>query len=220
MEANLNKVINMKISRTVENLEKNNIKACYVPTKNEALALVKTMLKEGETVAIGGSVTLVQTGITDLLKNGNYNFIDRSQANTREERTEIQRRSQLADTFLMSSNAITEDGFLYNVDGTSNRLGALLYGPKRVIIVAGINKIVPNLKEAEQRVKNIAAPANAIRLDRDSYCAKHGHCCYQDRLCTSNEVCKDPICSNYVTTGYQINKDRITVIIVGEELGY
>lgn len=219
MEANLNKVINIKIAATLEALNKHGYKAVYVPESAQALALVKTLLTDGQTVSAGGSITLDQTGIKSLLKSGKYKYFDRFNPTlSDEERKQESVNALSAKTFFMSSNAITETGFLFNVDGTSNRTSSLLYGPENVIIVAGYNKIVPTLEDAFKRVREIAAPANAVRLDKDSYCAKHGHCC-SDSI-EKTDACKDCICSNYVISGPQRIKDRITVIIVGEQLGY
>ncbi len=226
MEANLTKLTNMRIKRTIENLEKNNMKALYVPTKNEALALIRTLLIKGETIAVGGSVTLSETGILDLVRNGDYNFLDRYDKNaSKEVIVERLRQGLLADTFLMSANAITEEGQLYNVDGSGNRVAALIFGPKRVIVIAGYNKIVSSLSDAVVRVKKIAAPANGIRLDKDTFCAKHGRCikdyCHsEDLMGIPAGCCQDTICCTSVVTGFQRWKDRITVILVGEELGY
>lgn len=227
MDANLNKATSIKITQTIANLEKNGIKSVYVPTKQEALALLKTMLIPGETIAVGGSVTLFEMGAIDLLKSPEYKFIDRyDKSVTREVIVERLRQGLNADTFLMSSNAITETGLLYNVDGTGNRVAALTFGPKRVIIFAGCNKIVPTLRDAVVRVKNTACPANAIRLDRDAYCAKHGHCMNpscdpESFMHLSAGACKDCLCRTAVITGNQVNNNnRITVVIIGEELGY
>jgi len=226
MNANLAKVVNMRISRTIENLEKNNMKAVYVPSSKEALALVNTLLVPGETIAVGGSVTLDETGILNLIRSGKYNFIDRyDKTASPEVINERRRQGLLADTFVMSSNAITEEGQLYNVDGSGNRVSALIFGPKRVIIVAGYNKIVPTLADAVTRVKKIAAPANTVRLDCDTFCEKHGRCIKD--YCDSSSLmgipagaCPKTICCTAVVSGSQREKNRITVIIVGEELGY
>ncbi len=245
MEPNLSKIVNMRISRTIENLKKNNMPAFYTPTKETALALLSSMLVEGETIGVGGSVTLAQIGAMDLVKNGKYRFIDRNStaltedearrrrerglptdtAATPEEKKERQRAALTADTFIMSSNAITEGGCLYNVDGNGNRVSALIFGPKRVIVIAGFNKIVPDLASAVVRVKKIACPANTVRLDTGSFCEKNGHCIKD--FCDPRELmalpaglCGESICSNSVVSGFQRVKDRIHVIIVGEELGY
>ncbi|MCR4676694.1 MAG: lactate utilization protein [Sphaerochaetaceae bacterium] len=226
MDANLERIIHIRVKRAMEALEKNNMKAFYVPGKKEALALVSTMLAEGETIGVGGSVTLSETGILELLRSGRYNFLDRYEKGLKpEEVKKVLKQSLLSDTFLTSTNAITETGLLYNVDGNSNRVAALLYGPERVIVIAGFNKIVPTLKDAVIRVKQTAAPANCVRLDCDTYCEKSGRClrpvCDDSDLMTLPPgACQNTICCNSVVTGRQRRPDRIFVIIVGEELGY
>lgn len=214
MEPNLNKVINIKISNTIENLKKNNMNAVFVPSKTEALALVKTLLKEGQSISLGGSVTLTQTGVEQYVKSGKFTVKSRNDKSYHD-----------VDTFIMSSNAITENGCLYNVDGTGNRVSALIYGPEKVIILAGYNKIVSNLREAVLRVKNLTAPANSIRLDCDTYCEKYGHCIHENfdennLMTLTAGACEKTICCTSVVSSKQRIKDRITVIIIGEELGY
>lgn len=225
MDANLNKLLTIKISKTIKALEDNGMKAMYVPSRKEALALLKTMLVEGETIAVGGSVTLNEMDAISYLRDKKFNFIDRYEKGiSQDELTKRFREGLLADTFLTSTNAITENGFLYNVDGTGNRAAAFVYGPKRVIVFAGYNKIVPTLRDAVVRVKTKACPANAIRLDRDSYCVKNGKCIKpesdpEDLMFFNSELCKNCICCSAVITSKQ-KTDRITVVIIGEELGY
>ena len=155
-------------------------------------------------------MTLFEAGVMELLRNGNYNFLDRYA-----EGADIQGIYEAAftsDVYFMSSNAITENGELYNVDGNGNRVAALTWGPKSVIIVAGYNKIVKDLDEAAERVKDIAAPANATRLGCDTPCTKVGHCmncASQRRICATTVIC-----------ARQRVQNRIKVILVGEELGY
>lgn len=225
MEANLDKIIQMRIKRTMENLRKNGMECAYVPTGNEAVALLKTLLVPGETLGVGGSVTLDQIKAFDVIRDPKYRFIDRYEKGLPED--EFYKRKQecvMADTFITSSNAITETGLLYNVDGTGNRACAFVFGPKRMIVIAGYNKIVPTIEDAITRVKTIAAPANAIRLGIDSYCAKHGHCINMttDRsnlMFPATGCCEAKLCSNAVVTGKQA-PGRMLVIIVGESLGY
>lgn len=225
MEPNLNKVINIRISKTIENLGKNGIKGVYVPTKNEALALLKTLLVPGETIGVGGSITLSEIGALDLIQSPQYKFIDRYEKGlSPEESFKRKQECVMADTFLSGTNAITQEGALYNIDGTGNRLCAFLFGPKRVIVVAGYNKIVPTLEDAMMRMKTVCAPANAIRLGLDTYCAKHGHCISQDlkgrnMMFPPAGSCTSRLCNSAVITGRQPN-GRMIVIIIGEELGY
>ena len=154
-----------KVEKVMKNLERNKMKPYFCKNKEEAQALVKTLIKRGETISCGGSKTLDETGIYQMINSPDYNFLDRSAPGmTRPEVEEVYRQTFRADTFFMSTNALTENGELYNVDGNSNRVAALLYGPKSVIVVCGINKIVKNIDEAIKRVKTIAAPQNTIRL--------------------------------------------------------
>lgn len=212
------------IEETMKNLEANNMRPYFCETSQEALELVKSLLKSGDTVACGGSVTLKETGIDELLKSGEYNFLDRSREGiTPEEIEAVFIGAFSADVYLMSTNALTRKGELYNVDGNSNRVAALLYGPKSVIIVCGYNKIVENLDEAVERVKKVAAPLNTKRLHTSSYCENAGECMSLNNdnpfMC---DGCKGSgrICCNYVVSAQQRKKDRIKVIIVGESLGY
>lgn len=213
----------MNLEKTINALRSNRMDVHYVATAEEAKALALSLIPEGSTCASGGSVTLAQTGIIDALKNGNYTYIDRMIPDlTPEQREEAMRAAFSADAYLASANAITEDGELYNVDGNSNRVAALLYGAKNVIIVAGINKLVKNLDEAVLRVKTIAAPQNARRLSCDTPCAKLGHCISLERNGGMTDGCKTPgrICANFTIMAYQRHVDRIKVILVGENLGY
>lgn len=225
MEPNLGKIVNMRISRTIENLGKNGIKGVYVPTGKEALALLETLLVPGETIGVGGSVTLDQIGALELIRNPKYRFIVRYEKGLDAEALHIRRQQcVMADTFVTGTNTITEEGALYNIDGTGNRLCALVFGPKRVIVIAGYNKIVPTMEDAMLRIKNVCAPANAIRLGMDTYCAKHGHCISRD-LNGRNIMfppawsCTSRLCQSAVITGRQ-PEGRMIVVIVGEELGY
>lgn len=225
VEPNLGKIVNMRISRTIENLGKNGIKGVYVPTGGHALALLETLLVPGETIGVGGSVTLDQIGALDLIRSDRYSFIDRYEKGlSGDDLMKRRRECVMADTFVSGTNAITEEGVLYNIDGTGNRLCAFLFGPKRVIVITGYNKIVPTLEDAMLRIKNICAPANAIRLGMDTYCAKHGHCISRDlegrsMMFPPAGSCTSRLCQNAVVTARQ-PEGRMLVMIVGEELGY
>lgn len=212
------------VKKTVEALKRNNMEAFFCQSAEEVPALVKNLMKKGDTVTHGGSVTLEQTGVTKLLANGDYNYLDRNASGlTREQIEEIYRKSFTADVYLTSANAVTESGELYNVDGNSNRVAAILYGPKSVIVVVGYNKIVKNINDAVARVKRCAAPQNTVRLNCDTYCAKTGKCVSLEKegsLLPDGCRSEQRICCNYVVSAMQRQKNRIKVIIVGEELGY
>ncbi len=213
MDKNVMFVVDERVKRTIKNLQKNNMNGYYVQTEEEALKKIEELISEGDTVSVGGSMTLFETGVINLLRNGKYNFLDRyKEGLTPAEIKELYRKSFFADAYFTSSNAITENGEIYNVDGTGNRVAAMLYGPDKVIIIVGRNKLVKDLDQAILRVKETAAPANNVRLNKDNPCTKVGYCmdCKQESR----------ICNEYTVIKRQGNKDRIHVIIVNKELGY
>lgn len=209
----MNWVNEKKISRTIKALEKNNIKGYLVDNKEELKQKIDDIVLKGSKVACGGSMTLFDTEVIEHLRNGRYDFIDRyKEGLTPEEIKEIYRKAFSCDAYFTSTNAITEDGYLYNVDGNGNRVAAMLYGPDKVIVVVGVNKIVKNIKEAIERNRRVSAPANAKRLNKKTPCAKVGYC----MDCTS----EDRICREYTLIKNQKDGDRIHVIFLNEELGY
>lgn len=205
----------LQLEKTKTALEKNNINAFVVQTKEQALQKVEELLTDGATVALGGTITAKECGVLELLRSGRYNFLDRE---TAKDKTEIYRKSFFADYYICSSNAVTQNGELYNVDGNGNRVACICYGPSSVIMIVGRNKLTRDLNAAVQRVKTVAAPANCQRLSCDTYCHETGFCMGKDMT----EGCKSDgrICSSYVVTGFQRVKGRINVILVNEELGY
>lgn len=202
-------------------IEKNNMKPFYAETKEDAYKIVESLIPEGATVTHGGSETIRECGILPLLKSGKYNYLDRSAATTPEAIADIYAQSFSADVYLASANAITKDGVLYNVDGNSNRVAAIAFGPKSVICVVGINKVVDTLQDAVERVRAVAAPKNTLRLNCPTYCKEKGHC-VKGPDAPMGEGCNSParICCNFLVSAQQRHKDRIKVIIVNEELGY
>ena len=213
----------MNIEKTIKALKANRMEVYYAETPEQAKEIALSLIPEGSSCANGGSVTLTQTGIIDALKTGNYQYIDRMNPEfTQEQKEEAMRAAFSADFYLASANAITENGELYNVDGNSNRVAALLYGAKNVIIVAGTNKLVKDLDAAILRVKTIAAPKNAVRLSCNTPCAKLGHCISLERNGGMTDGCMTParICDNFTVMAYQRHVNRIKVILVGTELGY
>ena len=213
--------MNETIQKVMEALRKNRMMAEYVPSKEDVVPLIKTLLQEGCTIGTGGSRTLDETGVTEYLRNGNYEFYDRNNpAISPEERAILTAKSATADVYFCSSNAVTEQGELYNVDGFANRVAAIANGPKKVIMVVGINKIVPDLDAAIRRVKNIAAPLNTKRLNCDTYCRNTGVCLGVDGGMTDG--CHSParICCSYLVSAQQRVENRIHVILVGESLGF
>ena len=211
------------INKTMERLRRNNMAAYYAETKAEVIPIIRRLIKPGETVTHGGSESIKECGLIEMLRTGDYNYIDRSAAQSPEEAERLMREAYFADTYLGSSNAVTQSGLLYNVDGNSNRVSAYLFGPKQVIRICGYNKIVKDLDEATYRVKEYASPQNTKRLNCDTYCRQNGEC-----LSVGSDAsfmcdgCRNEgrICCNYVICARQRHKDRIKVIIVGEKLGY
>lgn len=213
MDQNTKFVIDARVKRTVDNLEKNNMMAYYVETEGEALKKIGELIPEGSTIGIGGSMTLFEIGAIDFIRKGNYEVFDRYEEGlTPADMKDVFRKSFSADAYLTSSNAITEDGELYNVDGNGNRVAAMLYGPDKVIVIVGINKLVKDLEQAILRVEETAAPANNKRLNKTNPCTKVGYCM------DCNNAGR--ICNEYTLIKRQGVKGRIHVIIVNKELGY
>jgi L-lactate utilization protein LutB len=213
LDNNIKWVNQKKILRTIEALEKNNMNGYLVNSKEEVIEKINELTSENSVVGCGGSMTLFELGIIDHLRTSRFMFLDRYREGiSREEVTEIYRASFTADVYVTSCNAITEEGELYNVDGNGNRVAAMLYGPSKVIVVCGVNKIVSDVEEAIQRNRLVSAPANAKRLNRKTPCAKTGYC----MDCNSPER----ICNEYTLIKRQGIADRIHVIFINEEFGY
>lgn len=213
MNENLSRIIDLRVEKTLKNLEKNNMKGYYVKTNEELISLIDSLIENDRLITSGGSMTLSETGVIAHL-NDKYAgaFADRASCTTPEETQECFRKAFISDSYFMSSNAITEEGELYNVDGQGNRVSAMIFGPKQVIVVAGTNKIVPDMKAAETRLEKLAAPANTVRLNMNTPCAVKGECCH----CHGT----DRICCTYVRSGQQRVKDRIKVIFIEGDYGF
>ena len=202
--------IEQTIQKTMEAVRANNMEAYYVKTAAEVVPFVKKMIPQGAVVSNGGSKTLKETGVMDLLANGHYQYLDRTKVSA-EELPALYRKVFSADWYLASSNAVTESGELFNVDGNANRIAAITFGTQNVLLVVGCNKIVKDLDEANRRVKKIAAPANAARLNCKTPCAVTGNCadCHSpERICCTTTIHQ-----------YQRVAGRIKVLFVGESLG-
>lgn len=213
MDSNLNWVNEQRIKRTIESLNNNNMNGYLVNTKEELFSKIEQLVPESSVVSCGGSMSLFEYGVIDYLRNGKYTFLDRyKEGLTSEQITKIFKESFLADAYFASSNAVTEDGKLYNVDGNGNRVAAMLYGPDKVILLVGVNKIVKDIDEAIKRNREISAPANAKRLNKKTPCAKIGYC----MDCKSNEK----VCREFTVIASQSNKDRIHIIFMNENIGY
>ena len=210
-----------QISELLEALRRNRMDAYFVASRQEVVPLLETLLREGDTVATGGSVTLAQTGVTALLQSGKYRFIDRNAPGlSPEQRRQVAADTAKADVFLCSCNAVTMAGELYNVDGNCNRISAMVYGPQSVIFVVGINKVVADLSAAVRRVKTVAAPQNGVRLGLRTPCALTGTCVAVNGDMTDGCDNEHRMCCNYLVSGKQRQPGRLKVVLVGESLGY
>ena len=197
--------------KVAEALKRRHFDAWYFQNTEDAVSFALTLIPENDSVAWGGSATVDGSGLRELLRARGNRMIDRSEAKTAEERDEIMRRALTADTFLCSSNAITEDGQLVNLDGNGNRVSAMIYGPKSVIVLAGMNKVVKTLADAVSRTRNLAAPTNAQRFGVKTPCQITGECAD----CTAD----DCICASLVNIRLSKPAGRIKVLLIGENLG-
>lgn len=204
-------VIEKRIAKTIKALEKNCMCGYYAKDSEELFRIVDELTCGARTITHGGSITLEETGVIDHLSKTCRNAMKKRADVSAEEIDKYYRDVFSSDVFLGSTNAVTENGELYNVDGTGNRVSAMIFGPKKVILVVGANKIVPDIAAAEERVKKLAAPANALRLGINSACSKCGEC-----VDCSND---DRICCSFVTLRRQRIKDRIHVIFLADEYG-
>ena len=200
-------------AKAVDALTKNNFASCYVKTKQEAMEKILSLIPEGATVGVGGSYTLTEVGVLEELeKRGHTIFNHGKPGLTQEEVLALRRAQQSCDVFLSGTNALTLDGKLVNVDGIGNRVASMIFGPKQVIIVAGVNKIVRNVEEAERRIEMLAAPINNKRLNRPNPCTVTGMCM----------DCQGPtrICNITTIIRKRPPLTPTSVIVVGEELGF
>ncbi|HHY90466.1 MAG TPA: lactate utilization protein [Clostridiales bacterium] len=213
MDKNVVWYIDKRIERTMEGLRRRNMEGYCVEDEAELIGLLKQLIPPKSVVGVGDSMTLFETGVIDFLRKGDFVFLDKYRDGiTSEEKREIYIKNFSADTFLCSTNALTEDGELYNIDGNGSRVAPIIYGPKQVILVAGINKIVRDMEEAEKRVRQYAAPIDAKRLGKNTPCTDLGYCID----CKS----QNRICNDFVVIRGQFVKGRIKVILVKKQLGY
>jgi L-lactate utilization protein LutB len=194
-------------------LERNGITALVVESGAEARDKVLSMIEPGATIGLGGSRTVSEIGLLEALRSGEHNLIDQyAPGMSKDAVMEARKAGTHADCFIAGSNAVTDDGKIVNVDGLGNRLAGFCFGPDRVIIVVGRNKIVENVDAAIWRVRNIAAPMNARRFGASTPCAKTARC----------HDCDIPerICNLTLIIEKQRQPGRMTVILVNEELGF
>jgi len=211
-DVNVNTRNNMLAEKIIKGLESRNMAGYYAETKEDALKKALELIPEGSSIGWGGSVSVNEIGLRDALINGNYEVFNRDACKDPEEKREVELKIFGCDYFLCSSNAITEDGILVNIDGNSNRVAAIAYGPKNVVMIVGMNKVAKDIDSALSRARNIAAPINAQRFPLDTPCKKTGSC--------ANCKSRDTICCEFLITRYSRHANRFHIILVNEELGY
>ena len=209
MNENIIKRNDLLAERVINGLQSRNMTGYYARTKEEALQTALKLIPEGSSISMGGAMSVHEIGLSEAVKTDKYNFIDR-------DATEDKRAAMLAgydaDIFLSSCNAMTEDGILVNIDGNANRVSCIAQGPKKVIFIVGMNKVCIDVDAALKRARNVAAPINAQRFGLSTPCTKTGSC--------MNCKSPDTICCQFLVTRFSRHKDRIHVILVGEDLGF
>ena len=196
----------------VKNLESRHFEAYYCPNKESALEKVLELIPKGASIGWGGCLTAEQMGLFSAIRNGDYRPIDRFAVSTQEEKEALTKEAMFADVFVTGANALSLDGEMVNIDGNGNRVGAIVYGPKTVIVIAGMNKVAETLDDAITRARTVAAPINQQRFQLNNPCTVTGTCAD----CKS-ESC---ICNHIVITRHCRPAGRIKFVIVGEELGF
>lgn len=196
----------------LKNLRSRHFEAYYCPNREQALAKALELIPQGASVGWGGAMSAQQIGLIDAVKAGNYRLIDRDTAETSQEREALMKQCFTADVFLCGANALSLDGQMVSIDGTGNRLAAIVYGPEKVLVVAGMNKVCDTLEDAMTRARTVAAPMNKQRFAVQTPCEVTGACAD----CKS-EGC---ICNQILITRNCRPNGRIKFILVGEELGF
>lgn len=209
MNENIFKRNELLAQKVIKGLESRNMTGYYASDKEEALKLALSLIPEGSSVTMGGCMSAGEIGLVDAVKSGKYNFIDRYAA---KDRRAAELEAYGADVYLASANAITEDGIIVNIDGNSNRVSSIAYGPKKVLFIIGMNKVCDDVDGAIKRARNVAAPINAQRFGLSTPCAKTGSCF----------DCKSPdtICCQFLITRFSKHEGRIHVILVNDDLGF
>lgn len=208
-EKKRNQLLSGKI---IKGLESRNMKGYFTETKEEALQKALELIPEGSSISWGGSMSIQEIGLKQAVIDGNYVVYNRDLCTTPEEKRDIELKTFASDYFLCSSNAISEDGILVNIDGNANRVAAIAYGPLHVIMIVGMNKVAKDEDAALLRARNVAAPINTQRFPLTLPCKVNGSC--------ANCKSEDTICCQFLTTRYSRHKDRIHVILVNEDLGF
>ena len=209
MDERITKRNALLVQKVIRGLGSRNMTGHYAATRQEALELALTLIPEGSAVTMGGGMSVHEIGLVDALKAGPYDFIDRDEY---EDKRAAMLKAYDADVFLASANAITEDGVIVNIDGNANRVSAIAQGPRKVILIVGMNKVCSDVDGAMKRARNVAAPINAQRFGLSTPCSKTGAC--------MNCKSPDTICCQFLITRYSRHADRIHVILVNDNLGF
>jgi Uncharacterised ACR, YkgG family COG1556. len=196
----------------IKNLEKRGMEGYFFEDSVSCTDAILASIPENSTISWGGSESIKESGLMERIRNGSYKLIDRMSASTPEEGRALYAQAVLSDYYLMSSNAVTLSGELVNIDGNGNRVACLIHGPKNIIMVVGMNKVVTDIETGIKRVRNFASPPNAKRLNRQTPCNAAGHC--------GDCLSPDCMCNQIVITRRSGIKGRIKLYFVAEELGY
>ncbi|MBQ6753297.1 MAG: lactate utilization protein [Clostridia bacterium] len=209
MNPNVIKRNELLAQKVIKGLESRNMKGCYAANKEEALKIALDLIPEGSSVTMGGCMSAVEIGLVDAINSSDkYTFIDRAAMAPREALL----AGYDADIFLTSANAMTEDGIMVNIDGNANRVSYIANGPKKVIVIVGMNKVCDDIDGAMKRARAVAAPTNAQRFGLETPCSKTGTC--------ANCKSPDTICCQFLITRYSRHAGRINVILVNDSLGF
>lgn len=212
MDINMSTRNRLLADKVIKGLTSRNMCGYFAETKEDALKKALELIPEGATIGWGGSASVNEIGLREAVCNGNYVIYNRDAASTPEERKATEVKIFGADCFLCSTNSITEDGILVNIDGNSNRVAAIAYGPSKVIMIVGMNKVAKDIDAALYRARNIAAPVNAQRFPLDTPCKKNGSC--------ANCKSMDTICCEFLITRFSRHANRFHIILVNEDLGF
>lgn len=209
MNENIVKRNDLLAVKVIKGLESRNMNCYYAHNREEALKMALDLIPEGSSITMGGGMSVHEIGLVRALKEGNYSFIDRDEM---EDKRAAMLAAYDADIFLASANAVTEDGVLVNIDGNANRVSAIAQGPRKVILIVGMNKVCSDVDGAMKRARNVAAPINAQRFGLNTPCSKTGSC--------MNCKSPDTICCQFLITRYSKHPGRINVILVNDSLGF
>ena len=204
-----------KAATVIKALAEQNIDAAYYDNARDAIAAICKMIPPGATVGLGGSTTVVESGLVDALRGLDINLLDRYRDGvTSQQQFDMRIQGLTSNVFIASCNAVTMDGKLVNEDGLGNRVACMIFGPEKVILMVGCNKIVRTVDEGIARIKNICAPLNSIRFNVDTPCSRLGFC--------DDSACRPPkrICSQIGIIESNAIAGRMNIVFVGEDLGF